>query len=405
MKTLCLVPWLLATASANRPVKRGTVALVLLCAFFVLVCCVQSLAQDFSNVVLLKCGDAKVSGTYLGDGLVLTCAHLYEGDSYRSGTWVQFQGTAAKRGRLLARDERWDQALVEVSDPPEISGACLAYENPRVGDQMTAVGFQYGRKLIKTDGKLKQMLTAAAGQPTDWFAMSGNVCEGCSGGPIFDANGFLVGNLWGSSHSEVVGVMPGRTLAFLRPWSKRLVAVREMQCPGGVCRPNNGRVRSAIVPKRPSRSVVVAPSTTAPPIPVPDEPTVSIEIDYDKLVLMIIEKMKEDPVAFRGPAGPPGDPGAEGPAGPAGPPGISGSDGQPGAPGAPGSAGPVGPPTKIVLVDESGNSITTIAPDADGTLKLPPVILQIEHPSGQVFKQAKPLGKPITIKLVPVKNK
>jgi hypothetical protein len=139
-------------------------------------------------------------------------------------------------------------------------------------------------------------------------------------------------------------------------------------------------------------------------IPTPAPPP---EIDYERLTALVITKLKEDP-EFRGPPGEPGPAGDAGAAGPAGLPGPPGKDGKDGAPGVSGVAGVAGAPgkdgaaTKILLVDELGNAVTTIAADASGTIKLPPVILQIRHIDGTLVKQSKPLGQPITIKLVPI---
>ena len=58
-----------------------------------------------------------------------------------------------------------------------------------------------------------------------------------------------------------------------------------------------------------------------------------------------------------------------------------------------------------MLEDKSGQAATTVSVDADGVLRLPPVVLEIETPDGKVQQQAKPLGHPIRIKLVPVTHK
>ena len=179
------------------------------------------------------------------------------------------------------------------------------------------------------------------------------------------------------------------------------MAVRETQCPTGNCA--TGRMRTVLVAPRPIARL--APRTAAPPIVVASPP--AVEIDYAKLTDMVIAKIKSDP-AFLGPAGPAGTPGpagADGPMGPTGPegtPGRDGSNGEAGALGVPGLQGPAGPPTKIQLVDEAGNVVTTIAADASGIIKLPPVMLQIRHLDGSLVKQSKPLGQSITIKLVPI---
>jgi hypothetical protein len=72
-----------------------------------------------------------------------------------------------------------------------------------------------------------------------------------------------------------------------------------------------------------------------------------------------------------------------------------------------GDAGPQGPagtttPLKVEFVDESGNVVDTQVVETGGTLRIPPVVMQIEHLDGKVFTQSKPLGKPITLRLVPL---
>jgi hypothetical protein len=46
--------------------------------------------------------------------------------------------------------------------------------------------------------------------PDDWMEMSGHARGGDSGGPIFNANGRVVGVLWGTDGEHVVGVQAGR---------------------------------------------------------------------------------------------------------------------------------------------------------------------------------------------------
>lgn len=64
---------------------------------------------------------------------------------------------------------------------------------------------------------------------------------------------------------------------------------------------------------------VLSPVQRPTPRPEPPPPT-TIEIDYEKIVTLLLDKMALDG-RFRGPAGPPGETGAAGPAGPPGRPG------------------------------------------------------------------------------------
>ncbi len=387
------------------------VLIFLMCLLY----CGQAASQDLANVVIVRCGRSAGSGTYIGDRLVLTCQHIYRGEN-TTVTSVTFPSGEVSSAKLLKSDPLWDQALVEVSTaPPQLLGAELSRANPKAGDQLIAAGYTYGQNLRTIRGQLVKYVGPQGADRPDWLAMSGTAIEGQSGGPIFDTTGALVGNLWGTDGQTVVGLMAGKTHSFLKPWYPRIEAFRRTQCIGGSCPPP----RSVLVaPRAPRGRIVVAaprgPVTSAPPtpsMPVPEPepepqpapmpdpaPEIKVEIDYNKVADLVLERMKAEPERFRGPAGPPGDPG------PAGPPGTPGDPGSDGRDGSPGSTGPAGPPTKIQLTDEAGNAIVTLEPDSDGIVKLPPVIMQIEHPSGQIFKQAKPLGQPITVKLVPVKK-
>ena len=392
--------------SSRHDVKRETVARVFTWIVVFLAAAV-AFGQDLSNVVRLQCGSSVASGTYLGDRLVLSCAHLFKGEPSKQATAL-FPDGSSHVGSVASLDQQWDQSLIELTTSPVAPGVVLSVTNPQIGDPVTAVGYAQGRELMQVRGPVVELLSPGTTDKLDWFALSGSVVAGCSGGPLFDRQGHLVGNLWGTSpDNQVVGTMCGRMHSFLEPWRPRLIAVRETQClagacPSGSCPP--GRIRNVLVAPRPRLS----PRTAAPiPIPIPVPPPKPVEIDYAKLTDLVIAKLKEDPT-FRGPAGPAGEVGPVGPigpagiVGPAGPPGVNGSDGQDGALGAPGLPGLAGPPVKILLVDEAGNTVTTLNADATGVIKLPPVMLQIRHFDGSLVKQSKPLGQSITIKLVPI---
>jgi hypothetical protein len=387
----------------------------------------QSQAQDTSNVVRIQVGSSVGSGAYLGDRLVLSCAHLFNDPSDGRQASVTFLGDKHYQGELKAIDSKWDQSLIELTSEPAAKGVIVASANPAIGEKVVAIGFAGGRKLTRIAGSVIEYISPSSADQTDWFSLSGAVTGGCSGGPIFNQKGEVIGNLWGARDADAttVGLMCGRTQQFLKPWKDRLEAVRLAQCPTGQCPSSRSGSRPVfsvpriVAPPFRRAPAVRSPATTAPPVTEPPttDPTpppttdvplppsdINVEIDYDKIAALVIAKMKEDPSPFVGPAGADG---VQGPAGPAGPQGLAG------AVGAVGPAGPAGPagqnaagsaPLSVVLTDESGKPVDTISVGSDGILKLPPVILQIEHPDGQVFKQAKPLGRAITIKLVPTKK-
>ena len=93
--------------------------------------------------------------------------------------------------------------------------------------------------------------------------------------------------------------------------------------------------------------------------------------------------------------------------GPVGPKGDPGPQGPPGMPGEPGKDATVDIQAIVqqVLAEMPQQEVTIdIQQIADEVIRqLPPVRMQIQHPNGEVFEQSAPLGKPIAVKLVPVK--
>jgi hypothetical protein len=294
---------------------------------------------------------------------------------------------------------------LELTSLPDESGMPLAETNPQVGEEITCLGYSYGRELRRTRGKLLRYTNPPAESTnTDWFTVSGSVDPGCSGGPVVNQRGEVIGNLWGTDNEIIVGVSCGRTHRILKPWMQRLLRVRETQFRSGVCVPPRqcAPVYAAPVYTPPATTAprTSAPATSAPVCP---DQQINIELDYDKLADLVLAKMSANPEPFRGPVGPAGEPGAQGEQGPPGPSGPAGAPGPPGPPGPNGSigqAGSAGPSVRLRLSDG-----TVLSADADGVIPLPPVMMQIEHPDGRIATQSKPLGKPITIKLVPIKNK
>lgn len=342
---------------------------------------------DTSSVVQVWSGQDRGSGVYLGDGLVLTASHVFrDGNGFGH---VRFSDGHQSSGLVRGDDSQWDQAVIELANPPR-AAKCVRFasNNPRPGEVVYAAGHD-GTQAATWRGVVADYASPSPGSPNEWFTFSGVAQPGYSGGPVFNQSGELIGNLWGARPEEykTTAVCWTRTQRFLLPWNARLAAIQYACPPGMICRP---------APRQPSggRQVyiqpqprLISPSTTAPPaIPIPDvEPATPAQ-----------------PAIFVGPAGPVGPQGPPGPAGSAGPPGPRGERGEAGPAGQPGRDGKDGTGLTIQLLDEYGNAVGTLTPSADGILRLPPVVVQIEQIDGSVYQQAKPLGQPIRIKLVPL---
>lgn len=207
-----------------RFAKHMLLTVLLLCASLVQAAAPQ---VDLTNVVRVRVGSSWGSGAYLGQRLVLSCAHLFRGEGVMVGD-VWFSSGEHHAFILRQIDHQWDQSVLELRSQPTARGLPLATTNPRPGETLYAYGYGGDNKVMVTTGRVVGFrATSEYPQVNDWLEMSGRVDSGSSGGPILDQYGRVVGNLWGVSAQapyQTVGVITGRTRRFLLPWNAQLEA-------------------------------------------------------------------------------------------------------------------------------------------------------------------------------------
>ncbi len=163
------------------------------------------------------------SGVHIGDGLILTAAHVVEGGKrFMVVALGQSKYTA---GRLLAVDRQLDIALLQLESPPPTS-ASLATEAPLRGSHVISVGFGRNLKLGWNLGRLESF--TGRGEATGMF-WSGASRDGDSGGPAFNVRGLVVGVLSGTDGRRTHGTHVGKLWAFCRPWCKKKPAPKPDQ--------------------------------------------------------------------------------------------------------------------------------------------------------------------------------
>lgn len=147
------------------------------------------------------------SGTYIGDGKYLTCAHLFRG---RSGYTVEIGGVVV--GQSVVIDPARDVAVLTVTPAlPDLHAVTIATVLPADGAVLAAVGASTGRH----DGVLSAQRYVGGVRRLD--ASDGGTEQGDSGAGVFDGSGQLVGVHWGgvgseiffTPLSEVVGLLEG----------------------------------------------------------------------------------------------------------------------------------------------------------------------------------------------------
>jgi hypothetical protein len=289
------------------------------------------------RVVKIDGGDGLGSGTIVGvkgdTAIVFTAKHVV-GRSRE--VMVHHQSGVTYAGRVLAMASEGDLAAIEISKPPGARELPIASTTP---DEAWIIGYPFGatRPQYRHGRRIGQGWPLGESRPDDKFSFVAQ--PGDSGGPIVNANGELVGILWGSSHGNGMVQMSNGRARVIREESDTgpgsygvsLVKVRDFERRGIVCPFFIAwRARWTTGPSQPTAPIPPLPSPADPPIgSYPQTPNVPTQ----------------PPVA--GPPGPAGPPGAPGPVGP---PGAPGKDGMPGPPG---PAGPPGTPGIAASADLS----------------------------------------------------
>jgi hypothetical protein len=369
-------------------------------------------ANVSDSVVRVKIGSSLGSGAYLGDRLVLTCAHLFRGEGTIEG-YVWFPN--GERHRCIARtiDNVWDQAVLELRTNSARPALRLASSNPQQGDDLYAYGYGRGSRVMVTRGKVVGYKACSTStRSADWLEMSGRADEGSSGGPIVNSNGRLVGNLWGTDGYRVIAVSCGRTRRFLLPWNARLAGTAIM-AQRGVCSPCAPAPSTCAPPSvsysqspvcSPVPRIVVGPQPTPPPVYVqPQAPVVRVGEPEEQMPLPvqenglrtpiptiqdIVDRLKADAEFLALTKGDRGEPGRDG------------VDGGPGRDGSDGERGPAGPPGK----DGESPAIDVAALAAAIQASLPGITVQTINESGSVMdREDIPLGGTLNIHHKPIR--
>lgn len=322
------------------------------------------------------------SGTYLGDGLVLSCYHFWTGpgsnrcevNKTRARCIFEMRNSKNYLGTVIAVDPQWDISLIKLDTLPKyLPGVPLAKHNPSIGDYVTFVGHPHAGDMRASGPAriLKYCNYSGFNLPPDWFEAGTAVYDGYSGGMAVSQEGLLYGNLHSTGRNPpiTVATCTGRVRTFLQKWDKRLQQWHA-QCQGGICPPNwqyypppgaggggaplQGNDGYGWKPKpTPTPDDILSGGTPAPtPTPTPNQPLDPVnppkvtDEQLDKLSVSItnavINQLKSDQTfieSLKGPKGPQGEPGPPGRQGDPGPAGKQGDPGPPGTPGAPGEDG------------------------------------------------------------------
>lgn len=262
-------------------------------------------------------------------GQVLTCWHWLRDAA--GPISIEFPDGQRSAARVIASDQRYDLALLEISAPTGIRPIRLAARDPLAGEPVILAGLgPSGRQFIPAAVRGYQRTAAAA--PHDQLTAAAGVADGSSGGPILTPGGDLAGVIWGTAYRETVGTCAGRIRQLFggfplggqaspraaNPGCTGPFCQQAIPQPGAACCPPGAILRGragSYVSAPPA--VIPAPPETGPLVPVappmPVEPIDrSVELNLDDLLDRIVERL---PKPQKGDKGDKGDQGDQGPAG------------------------------------------------------------------------------------------
>ena len=176
-------------------------------------------------------------------GVVLTNWHVVR--THRDEITVHWPDGTSSRAKVLASDDAWDLAALQVPRPAAVP-VPIAASAPRIGERLTIAGYGPAPYQYREEsGKCTDYGAPTASHPREFVELSATARKGDSGGPIFDARGELAGVLFGSRPGLTVGPCSSRLRQFLAtvpetpPAAPQLAAApapaKASTCPNGRC--------------------------------------------------------------------------------------------------------------------------------------------------------------------------
>jgi len=200
-----------------KPHHWIALAIIVLATFALSAC---SRAPATGPNVMIKVGDGHGSGVFIGNGIIITAAHVVGANG--TVDLLLDDGTEMK-GRVLWANTQYDIAAIRPDDSSGMAWANLSCTVPQNGEEITAVGNPTAFKFLtmwgKVAGTLDEMLPWLEAVPVDM-----TVIPGMSGGGVFNARGEVVGISvgtaimpfgFGATWLRIGIIVPGKTVCDL----------------------------------------------------------------------------------------------------------------------------------------------------------------------------------------------
>lgn len=414
--------------------------------------------QHHNAAVVVSVPNPDGDGSFSGSGVyvshkgtvgVLTAAHIIKMGQADKAT-VKFRTGEEKTGKSTVDKYGYDIGFVWVrSSGTKLKPLIISPRPPGSNDRVEFVTFG-GPGSDKAKNTLRHFYGAVWKKENcrQWY--DARVISGDSGGAILNDSRQVVGiQSSGSNEYDHLTADNGtRWRVYRRGASAPFSSIRSFMdrvhtktanCPDGQCYP-----RGSVAPSSPGSNRRFYPNGGASirqspkfrvipkqklPSTYPESPPKKsggqcrLQLDYNKLADIVIQRMEENPDVFRGPKGDAGPPGKDGQT-----PDVSidyqrlsemvvsrmkqNPDQFRGPKGADGQTPEIDyqqltdsvksrlPGFRVIRKGRDGEIIHTEDVELGGDIVFPPVRMEVQHTNGDVFFQEKPLGGTIAIELV-----
>lgn len=154
-----------------------------------------------SSMVKVLVGGGHGSGVHIGDGLVLTAAHVVAGVKDAAEVKVRDEGGAIHEAEILWQAKANDVALIRIKGHKDIAASELSCEVPKVGMDIHG----YGNPLHQENWNVYGKVAGTPRKVGPWaeiIPLNMAILQGQSGGPVFNDAGKVVGLMVGYMNGQ-----------------------------------------------------------------------------------------------------------------------------------------------------------------------------------------------------------
>lgn len=130
------------------------------------------------------------------DGLVVTNAHLFEGDTEDGIGVMTRDGQVFPVKEILAADRNSDIAILQIDTGGKKLPALPLAKTASTGEEVSVISHPQGRLYCLTSGRISRFHRQSYEEntsTTDWMSITADFAGGSSGGPVLNTRGEVVG--------------------------------------------------------------------------------------------------------------------------------------------------------------------------------------------------------------------